>query len=37
MAKVFDEQQLSKIIQEYLAKLEGKVSLDKVVLYGSYA
>lgn len=37
MAEVFTEQQVVKIINEYLSKLKGKISIDKAVLYGSYA
>ena len=37
MAKIFTEQQVTKIINEYLSKLKGKISIDKAVLYGSYA
>ena len=31
MAEIFTEQQVTKIINEYLSKLKGKISIDKVV------
>ena len=37
MAEIFTEQQVTKIINEYLSKLKGKINIDKAVLYGSYA
>ena len=37
MAEIFTEQQVKQIINEYLFKLEGKISIDKAILYGSYA
>ena len=37
MAKVFTKEQLNKIILDYLAKLEGKITFDEVILFGSYA
>ena len=37
MAKVFTEQQVERIISDYLSKLKGKISIDKAILYGSYA
>ena len=37
MAKIFTEEQLKKIINNYIAKLKGKISIEKAILYGSYA
>ena len=37
MAEIFNEQQLKQIIDDYLSKLKGKISIDRAVLYGSYA
>ena len=37
MLEIFTEEKLNDIIYAYLAKLKDKVSLDKVILFGSYA
>ena len=37
MAEIFTEQQIEQIISDYLSKLKGKISIDKAILYGSYA
>lgn len=37
MAKVFTHEQLNQIIKDYLSKLKGEITLDKVILFGSYA
>ena len=37
MAQVFDERELNIIVNDYISKLKGKISIDKVILFGSYA
>ncbi|MBI3590950.1 MAG: nucleotidyltransferase domain-containing protein [Candidatus Melainabacteria bacterium] len=37
MLEVFTDKKLNKIITDYLSKLEGKITIDKAILYGSYA
>ena len=37
MAEVLTNKQLDHVIKDYLSKLIGKINLDKVVLFGSYA
>ena len=37
MAEVLTKDQLNKIIDNYISKLRLKISLDQVILYGSYA
>ncbi len=37
MAKIFNREELKNIIHDYISKLEGKIKLDKVILFGSYA
>jgi predicted nucleotidyltransferase len=37
MAKKFDREELDLIVNDYVTKLKEKITIDKVVLYGSYA
>jgi len=37
MASVLTQEQLNNSISDYLSKLRGKISIDQVILYGSYA
>ena len=37
MLEVFTNEKLNKTIHDYLSKLDGKISIDKVILFGSYA
>ncbi len=37
MAKVFTDKQLNEIVHDYMSKLSGKIHIDKVILFGSYA
>ena len=37
MLEVFTEDRLNKIINDYLSKLKGKITIDKAILFGSYA
>ena len=37
MLELFTEEKLNTIVKDYLSKLEGKINIDKAILYGSYA
>ena len=37
MAKIFTHEQVDQTIKDYLSKLKGKIKIDKVILFGSYA
>ncbi len=37
MAEKFTREELNTILRDYISRLEGKIKLDKVILYGSYA
>ena len=37
MLEVFTEEKLNEIINDYLSRLDGKLNIDKVILFGSYA
>lgn len=37
MVKIFNRDELKNIISDYLKKLEGKISIDRAILFGSYA
>ena len=37
MASVLTQKQLNDLINDYLSKLKGKIFVDQVILYGSYA
>lgn len=37
MAEIFTDKQLDQVINDYISKLRGKITIDKVVLFGSYA
>ena len=37
MAEILTHEQLDKTIKDYLSKLKGKIKIDKVILFGSYA
>ncbi len=37
MLELFTEEKLNKIINDYLSKLDGKINIDKAILFGSYA
>ena len=37
MLELFTEEKLNNIIKDYLSKLKGKISIDKAILYASYA
>ncbi len=37
MAEKFTDQELNKIVNEYIARLKTKIHLNKAVLFGSYA
>lgn len=37
MVKVFTKRELNQIINDYIDKLERKISIDKVILFGSYS
>ena len=37
MAKILTREQLDQTIKDYLSRLRGKIKIDKVILFGSYA
>ena len=37
MAEVLNDNKLNEILHHYLEKLRGKISIEKAILYGSYA
>lgn len=37
MASILTQEQLKKVIDDYISKLKGKLSIDQIILFGSYA
>ena len=37
MLEKYSEEKLNKIVFDYISKLKGKINIEKVILYGSYA
>ncbi len=37
MLELFTQEKLNHIVKDYLSRLEGKINIDKAILYGSYA
>ena len=37
MATTLTQEQLNSLINDYISKLKGKISIEQIILYGSYA
>ena len=37
MATTLTQEQLNSLINDYVSKLKGKISIEQIILYGSYA
>lgn len=37
MLEKYSDEKLNKVVTDYLSKLESKISIEKAILYGSYA